>query len=182
VARTSREGDRVEPAALTAGSVTLQNGACHFQVYRDPADRHLTNLGAATKVTPDHGAADRSHPPSRAGGPGNATPSVSLADMCRGVCCPRSACSPRVGCQQAARSGTPGAGATGAERDRSPIPAQAGWCCPVCRQQCSWALRARRLLSNPAGGARVFVAGGVDRGCAGVVSSGSGAARRGCAV
>ena len=32
MARTSREGDRVEPAALTAGSVTLQNGACHFQV------------------------------------------------------------------------------------------------------------------------------------------------------
>src|ERR671910_1619504 len=40
----------------------------------------------------------------------------------------------------------------------------------------------RRLLSNLAGGARVFVAREVDRGCAGVVSSGSGVARRGCAV
>jgi PASTA domain len=29
VARTSRDRDRVEPAALTAGSVTLRNGACH---------------------------------------------------------------------------------------------------------------------------------------------------------
>jgi hypothetical protein len=40
---------------------------------------------------------------------------------------------------------------------------------------------ARSVLSNPAG-ARVFAGGGVDRECAGVVASGSGAARRGCAV
>jgi hypothetical protein len=31
-----------------------------------------------------------------------------------------------------------------AEWDRWPIPAQAGWCCPVRRQQCSWALQASR--------------------------------------
>jgi hypothetical protein len=36
---------------------------------RDPVDKHLTNLGAATRVRPDAGAADRSHPLPRAGGP-----------------------------------------------------------------------------------------------------------------
>jgi hypothetical protein len=30
MARTSRERDRVEPAALTVSSVTLWNGACHI--------------------------------------------------------------------------------------------------------------------------------------------------------
>jgi hypothetical protein len=42
VARTSRDGDRVEPAALTAGSITLRNGACHVSGLPRPG-RHTPN-------------------------------------------------------------------------------------------------------------------------------------------
>jgi hypothetical protein len=42
VARTSREGDRVEPAALTASSITLRNGAWHVSGLPRPG-RHPPN-------------------------------------------------------------------------------------------------------------------------------------------
>jgi hypothetical protein len=41
---------------------------------------------------------------------------------------------------------------------------------------CLWCASPRRLLSNRAAGARVFVAGDVNRGCAGVVASRPGVA------
>jgi hypothetical protein len=85
VARTSREGDRVEPAALTAGSVTLRNGACH--VLGSPRPRS-TSTRRTSVLQPESnqtaGAADRSHPLPRAGGPRRSgTPAVSPAVMRR---------------------------------------------------------------------------------------------------
>ena len=68
VARTSRERDRVEPAAGAAGSVTLQNGACLV-----PAPRPSRQAPQPTRYDnqsdPTTGTGERSHRQTQADGP-----------------------------------------------------------------------------------------------------------------
>jgi hypothetical protein len=63
VARTSREGDRVEPAVGPAGSVTLQNGACLVPAPR-PSRQAPQPARYNNQSNPTAGTADRIPTPS----------------------------------------------------------------------------------------------------------------------
>jgi hypothetical protein len=74
VARTSREGDRDDRLRLTDRSITLRNGACPYP----PTGRPTRIVSMPDKSHRTVGAADRSPPPSQAGGPQQSTPPSSL--------------------------------------------------------------------------------------------------------
>ena len=69
MARTSREGDRVEQAVPAASSITLRNGACHFRIATAQPTRTQRTSAQQPHSDQTVRAAERSHHDQPCGGP-----------------------------------------------------------------------------------------------------------------
>ena len=112
MARTSREGDRVEQAVPAASSVTLRNGACHIRIPTAQPTRTQRTSVQQPESDQTVRAAERSHHDQPRGGPNSDNPSLTGRSG-------RGACNREIEWSRRAGLTTRGRGTTcGAKRSR----------------------------------------------------------------